>query len=241
LVLAILGPGTPAAAQELVIPNALSIAEGNGATIVPLSTGLAPSSRFQQVYLATQFPAPVTIYAISFRPDGEDAIVAAKTFDLEIWLSTTSVQPEVLGLDFALNVGPDATCVFDRNIALSTAVTPNVGVPKDFDIVIPLQTPFSFDPVQGNLLLDLRNRSQAGTFLLDANDVVGDGVSLVATNIFDPNTSAESPSGVATSLGVVTRFSLPEPAGSAAAVAVASLASVARWKRDAARCRRVRA
>jgi deazaflavin-dependent oxidoreductase (nitroreductase family) len=98
LVLAILGPGTPAAAQELVIPNALSIAEGNGATIVPLSTGLAPSSRFQQVYLATQFPAPVTIYAISFRPDGEGVLLVASQGGAPrnpVWYNNLVKHPDI--------------------------------------------------------------------------------------------------------------------------------------------------
>lgn len=139
----------------------------------------------------------------------------------------------MLSTTFAANTGADATLVFDGTIALSTAVAPTNSAPKNFDVVIPLQTPFPYDPAQGNLLLDLRNRSDLNFFMADTVELTGDGTSRVVTWAFSPDPqTADSPTGLADSGGLVTRFSLPEPSGQVRAVAATlALGVLARRRR----------
>jgi hypothetical protein len=225
--------------QDVVVPNAALATEAASNNYLPFATIFAPSLRYQQIYDASQFPwtGPIPISAIAFRPD-QTANPTGGPLDLEIWLSTTSAAPDALSATFAQNVGPDAVLVFDDTIALSTAVTPSASAPKNFDIVIPLATPFPYDPTQGNLLLDLRNRTPSGVFLLaDAASSSSDPVSRVVTQTAMQGTqTADSPTGQTDSAGLVTRFGLPEPAAGASI----TTAALSLWilKRIEARRRR---
>jgi cell wall-associated NlpC family hydrolase len=78
---------------------------------------------------------------------------------VQITLSTTSSGPNSLSSTFANNIGPDETLVYSGPLTLSTNSTSSNGTTADFDITIPLQTPFFYDPSKGNLLFDLKNPS----------------------------------------------------------------------------------
>src|SRR6185369_12646824 len=70
---------------------------------------------------------------------------------------------------FAQNVGTNDTVVFSGAIQLSSQFTGPAGGPKAFDMVVPLTTPFLFDPAQGNLLVDVRNYSGGPVAFVDGN------------------------------------------------------------------------
>ncbi|NIP17252.1 MAG: hypothetical protein GWM87_03150, partial [Xanthomonadales bacterium] len=85
--------------------------------------------------------------------------------------------PGSLSLTFADNIGSDNTVVFSGPLTLTSADIG--GPPRDFDIIINLQTPFFYDPGDGNLLLDVRRYdvSVSSTVFFDAHNSPVDTVS----------------------------------------------------------------
>ena len=183
----------------IVVPNSLAATEGDIENGLPFRS----AGRVQQVFDASEFASlsgPELITQIAFRPDatfgsGFDTTIT----NIQINLSTTTVLPDFMSATFADNVGADDIVVFPAGpLALTSAFT-GAG-PKDFDIVINLQTPFLYDPTQGNLLLDVRNFSGEVTTFFDAHFVAADPVSRVATF------TVADPTGLLETLGLVARF-----------------------------------
>ena len=114
---------------------------------------------------------PITITRIALRPDAEAGVAFSETLSsIKIGLSTTAKAPSTLSKTFAANIGADEKVVFNGELALSSNFSGTSQGPKDFDIVITLQQPFTYNPSAGNLLLDIRNYSGARTTQLDAHD-----------------------------------------------------------------------
>jgi hypothetical protein len=202
--------GSVVHAAVIVVPS-LTTQEGNTNSGAPFSLGINNSMRFQQVYAASAFvslPGPHLITHLAFRPDGDFGYPTSFTIpDIQINLSTTSASPDGLSPVFQDNVGSDEIVVFSGSLSLSTAFTGPEGGPKAFDLIIPLQTPFLYDPSDGNLLLDVRNFSGAPGFPFDAQSASGDPISWILNN-GDVNGADGSPN----TAGLVTQFTL-SPAG----------------------------
>lgn len=202
--------------DELVVPSVLENVEGNQGNIFPFSLGI--SYRYQQVYSSSEFDStdPVLITEIRFRPDFVSGSSFSTTLpDVQINLSTTGMAPDSLSSNFADNVGPDDTIVSDGSLPLSSNAT-GAG-PLDFDIVIPLSAPFLYDPLGGNLLLDVRNfGGGANTTAFDAEDTDDDSTSRVTTNfaLGDVNSATAT---LNDTWGLVTKFIL-EPAAFAVSI-----------------------
>jgi hypothetical protein len=117
-------------------------------------------------------------------------------------------------------------------LLLSSAFTGPQSGPKDFDIVVNLQTPFLYDPGAGNLLLDVRNFGGGLSTFFDAQLAPGDAVSRVFTG-YNGVGDVNSPTGTADSVGLVTQFHfqpVPEPSGVLlSAILSAALLGWARW------------
>jgi sugar lactone lactonase YvrE len=203
---------------SIVAPNGLTGTEGNIANIFPFS--VAETIRYQQVYTASQFGAIAAgggmITGIAFRPDAVYGNAFTHTIaNIRIDLATTMAGPGGLSLTFANNVGANDTTVFNGSLTLSSTFTGPAGGPKNFDILIPLTTPFYYNPAAGNLLLDIRNFSSgnSGGNLISILDATSANPTLVgrvytfdasAPNSFDEDT-----------WGLVTQFTatpVPEPA-----------------------------
>jgi len=221
-------------ADLIVVPNNLTNVEGNFNNEWPFSGG--GSQRYQQVYVSSQFaPLPQFITQIAFRPDGVFGGAFSGTIaNVQIDLSTTSAMPNGLSLTFADNVGPNDTVVHSGPLTLSSAFTGPTGGPKDFDIVINLQTPFLYAPSAGNLLLDVRNLS--GEFLGALFDAEDSGI-VTSRRATPPGPGAvfqESvPEGFEPTIGLVTRFTVvPEPSTLAmSGTAALLLLGYAWWRR----------
>ncbi len=156
-------------ALDVVVPHTFATNEGVSSSNFPFNINF--SQRYQQVFEASEFPPLFDnefITQIAFRPNGSDFGTSAffsTISNIQINLSTTDAAPGSLSTTFASNVGEDDTVVFCGALSLSSS---NEGSPKNFDIIIPLTTPFFYDPTEGNLLLDVRKFSKSSTTRFDA-------------------------------------------------------------------------
>jgi hypothetical protein len=203
--------GSAAYAQDIVVPNGSATVEGGTSNNFPLS-GNQPSYRYQQLYAASQFGAisgPQRLTEVRFRPNATSTFPAwSTTVTLDLRFSTTQAADDQLSTTFADNVGPDEVIVYNGEATYGTSqVGPLPPGPMPFDVVIPLQTPFLYDPSQGNLLMDVRRTGTTLTVarFLDAVSVAGDGVSRVYNA--DVNATVASASNT---LGLVTQFHFEE-------------------------------
>jgi len=119
------------------------------------------SMRYQQVYLGPQFPHAGLIDKISFRIDSSAGPISGfgptVLTNVLIEMSTTQAQPASLSNTFADNIGPDVQTVFSGNLSLSAPdCNETAPQPCPFDVMILLQSPFYYNPQDGNLLLDVR-------------------------------------------------------------------------------------
>jgi hypothetical protein len=216
LILAVGATTKPARADIFIVsPGAQTSVEGNLDNDLPFDLTLVPlsSERYQQVYASTEFAAlsgPALITQLLFRPDAVFGFAFSSTLpDIQIDLSETHAAPDAMSTTFANNVGADDTVVYARgSLSLSSADTGPAGGPKNFDIVINLTTPFLYNPLAGNLLLDVRNFGGGQTTDFDAERAT-DGSSRVL------NESVAGATGSADSVALVTEFrftpAVPEP------------------------------
>ncbi len=200
-----------AAATQVVVPSANATAEANINNIVPFSGGFHAephgTTRYQQVYSAEDFAAAghtFRITKIAFRLDGSDAPYAesATIPDISIYLSTTSKAVDGLSSTFADNLGADNTLVYSGSLSFS--VPYDASVPRPFDVVVTLQTPFVYTPADGNLLMEVRNVSGVTSGVLaalDASSLSSDGTSRVWNT-----SSADAATGGPDTYGLVTQF-----------------------------------
>ena len=155
----------------VVVPNDLENASGDAGFEVPFNCGFGPPSvRYQQVYLGSQFPQKVLIEEVSFRLYNEfgstPGFVPTVVPDILLQMSTTQAEPNTLSTTFADNVGPDVETVYSGNITVSAFACDTQPCP--FDIMVRLQSPFLYNPEDGNLLLDFRIPECVITGELDA-------------------------------------------------------------------------
>jgi hypothetical protein len=200
---------------NVVVPLANATVEGASNNNIPFSTTVA-HYRYQQVHAASEFAAlsgPHRITGMRMRPNANSTYPAwTNTFDLDLRFSTTPNQPDALSATFVDNIGLDETIVYNGEVTISTqqsSASPFPPGPMLFDIAITFQTPFIYDPANGNLLMDAtKNGSTIGTSrAMDAVSVVGDPISRVISSVVG------SPTGTASTAGLVVQF-LVEPAGS---------------------------
>jgi hypothetical protein len=171
-------------AAQVVVPNAQTSVEGNSANTLPFGCVITSASmRYQQVYLGSEIGSG-TITEIRFRQDAPAVVLfGPNTINgVTITLSSTTAAPDGLSATFAKNIGADVTTVFSGNLTLSSAAS--AAVPRPFDIVIPLQTPFPFNAASGlNLVLDVTIPTCIAIPSFDAQNTNGDSVSrALATN-----------------------------------------------------------
>jgi hypothetical protein len=200
----VIAPGRATFAATVVVPAAAASAEGNSGNGFPFSFS---GFRYQQLYSAADLAAlsgGAAIGEIRFRRDGQVFFGVpvsqpfSTTVDLELVLSTTSRSPDASSAVFAENLGADATVVYSGPVVLSSA---SMTFPRTFDIAIVLQTPFPYDALTGNLLMDVRVFSSNGAQPFDA-EFAADGTS---RSYFSSNPNAAVAAGNDT-LGLVTQF-----------------------------------
>jgi hypothetical protein len=143
---------------QIVVPNEYQNTEAPAGGAIP--TG---PFRFQQVFAASQFAGlpsgQRTIVSFAMRPDASvTAPISFTLADTVLKMSTTSRKPGELSTAFSENVGTDEVVVFQGDLSFSIANTGPAEGPKNFDMVLQLQTPFTYDPTKGNLIFELVTR-----------------------------------------------------------------------------------
>ena len=178
-------------AATLVAPNDLETSD----SAFGAGTLAAANYRSQQVYGAQHFPPDIAlvITELRFRPDYSYGSAFNTTIgNIQIRLSTTQSSPDGLSPIYASNVGPDETVVFNGSLNMSSQFTGPANGPKAFDMVIPLTTPFLYNPAAGHLLLEIRNTSGSGASPMSGRAVPGDGASRVGGTLGSGTGGADS-------------------------------------------------
>ena len=202
--LALGGAVATAHADDVVVPNAYAAQEGGFAF-----DNITDQHRVMLVYDASQFTAlggPILITEIAIRPNSAQAGPGSVIeHNLRTFLSTTPMSPATLSTTFADNIGPDYTLVAGQAVpAFTTAYLPGPGSTLVFDITVPLETPFRYDPAAGNLLLEFQQgpRAPEGSMIFDfvAGDPTVNAVAAVGSSTAD--------SGQVVGMGFVLQFTV---------------------------------
>jgi hypothetical protein len=122
-------------------------------------------SEYQQVYSNTQFSSPIAITSLEFFNTQLDlGSTAMNSGTWTISLSTTSADWNTLSTTYASNLGGNNTLVFTGNLVQPWAFGDTLQ--------INLSTPFTYDPANGNLLMDIGVSgisAQGGIIYFDTN------------------------------------------------------------------------
>lgn len=196
-------------ADTIVVPPYLADTEGNDAAAsTPCPAG---GIRTQMFYPASDFAALPddrrTFVSMAFRPD--HLFTTERTAhlpDFELRLSTTTRTFETLNWTFADNGGADEVVVFSGDLDTHTDGSGLPEGPRAFDYLIEFQTPFVYDPDQGNLLVDMHFGTATGIPAFDADSrAEGHGV-LYGIPRSSSQAIGTMPGAIAVQFGVV-----PEP------------------------------
>jgi len=227
LLAAFAGATAPAFADDIlvVVPNSKENAAGTG-NLTPFSF---PPARYQQLNSAAEFgaiAAPTLITQIAFRAGPTANPFTHTVADLQINLSTAAVTP--LSGTFDTNVGIDDTIVYAGALAMDVVSLKTGGV-RPWEILIPLTTPFLYDPSAGDLLLDVRiidNPNGSEAKFVDSLTIPA----TLARVYCNTGCSVDDSGGITDGGFLITRFTFaPEPgSGLAGAVAILALGMAAR-------------
>jgi hypothetical protein len=185
--------------------------------------GSAYTGEYQQVYTKSQFSGPITITNLEFFNTQFDWATLSNTTinsmnsgNWAISLSTTGKDWNTLSSTYSNNIGGNNTLVFNGNLSQ----------PWTFGktLVINLSTPFTYNPSDGNLLMDVfatGTSASAGNIYFDTNGYTGttdnggprNGNIIMGRVFYDTTAGADA---VDSGYGLVTGFStgtasVPEP------------------------------
>ena len=150
----------PAAASVYIVGLPADPGDGNC-----FPWGCAYAGEYQQVYSHTQFTGPLTITGLQFYNTQFDS--GATTMNSGNWtiaLSTTSVDWNTLSSTYSSNIGSNNTTVFSGNLFQTWAFGDT--------LTITFSKPFTYNPSQGNLLMDVVTSNTAdsgGPIYFDTN------------------------------------------------------------------------
>jgi PEP-CTERM motif len=217
-VLGFVSLASPSFASTIVVPNGATSTPGNTTDGADMTDPL--TIHVQLLIAAGQFASAGNLLLIDqmawrSAPDKGPFSMSVGSFDISASTSTrvtNPANPAFLSLTFADNIGPDNTPVFHGGGTFSSPGCSGPA-PCPFDVLFNFQTPFLYDRLAGNLLLDMVIR--------DLHTIIKDGaLDAVSFDTFGPMAAAIGLVGSPTALGTdtggdVTRFrvtAVPEPA-----------------------------
>lgn len=138
--------------QARAAPTNASNIEGNALTgLWAAALGYRRQDLYEPTALGMTQPQVVT--GLAWRTDG-GAAMATGTFSLTVILATGTTTAGTMGTTFDDNLGPDRTIVYSG--MFTAPPSPANADPTKFDLFLPLQRPFWFDPTRGPLVVDVR-------------------------------------------------------------------------------------
>ncbi len=208
------------ASTFIYAPGGSDTIEGDFNNLLPFGGGYGTAGprgdqRYQQLYASTIFSSltgPTLITEIAFRPDGDNGNASVGTprgySDIQFRLSTTPVTTAGVSLTFANNIGPNETLVYSGGLYWTPPAT--FGPARPFIYTVTLQTPFLYDPSQGNLLLDIRNISGVDNVIATMDATHTSEIARVAAT--PGNGSSPTANFLENNYGLVTRFQVQDTA-----------------------------
>jgi hypothetical protein len=152
------GTGTGIGAGT-VVPAAYANAFGGSNNVFGFS---GTPSRYQQVFAGSELPNAITMTAVGLRWDNQSATsFYGAQVDLEIHVGYTTKTPTTLSSTFAANFDSGApVTVLPRSIVTyPDNLNPPATDPRQFQLVIPWATTFTWTPTPGlNLLIEVLQR-----------------------------------------------------------------------------------
>ncbi len=207
----------------VVTPPGYDLLEGNSNNAFPWNRGTA-SMRYQQLYDSTSFPAitgPVLITGMRFRANGTTATWTGGSWpNVQIDLSTATVDHAAFSLTFDSNHGPDRTTVHNGSVTVQPGTGNGTTVPGPWHIAITFGVPFLYDPSSGNdlcmdVMLDGAGWS-GGSTQADAHS--GTAPPALCSRLwFAGNHQSPTAGGSAANYGIITEFTYVPPQGYARA------------------------
>lgn len=113
------------------------------------------SGDYQQVYTGSDFSGPVTLTGLEFYNTQENSGVTSIAGTWTFSLSTTTAAWNTLSSTPASNIGGDNTLVYSGSISQPWAFGDT--------LTFVFATPFTFNPANGNLLLDVQASGVSST------------------------------------------------------------------------------
>jgi hypothetical protein len=217
---------------KIVSPSAQKNVEGDS-SVQPAAT----PNKIQFLFPAADFaglPANQR-WLVAFNGRGDQTQTQTVDWiypDIDIWMSTTNKTSATLSTVFADNHGPNKTHVHDGQYALRILGS---GSPRDFAPGMRFQTPFYYDPSQGNLLIEQIHHTPTTPNPSPRSDVQSTpGFTIVAGGF---NTQA-TVGTLFTGLPVYQfEFAVPEPSAVALTnVMFVNLLALRRRRRSLVRC-----
>jgi hypothetical protein len=201
--------GTHASGEviKIVTPPSLANVEGSSfaapAAVPRRIQFLIPASDFAGLPESHQ-----RIVGFNFRSDAaQNQPFEWTSSDSQIWLSTTDKTPQTLTNTFDDNHGADKKLVHDGAFNLPLLGTGPPQGPRDIADGPRLDTPFDYDPSQGNLLLEWMRFDSGNTPRIDNQPSTDPGFRVLLNQ-----TSATAVTGSFNNVPAVIRFEfVPEP------------------------------
>lgn len=142
------------ASGQIVVPPEFENQQGTPTEGIFICTLLPNGARIQALYPAKDLVAG-TIGGFNIRTiEGFPAVPPFSIPNVNIEISATNVEPGELSNVFADNTGPDAQTVFTGDLNFRPIPACNTN-PCPFNIPVTFSAPFKYDPLDGNLLLDM--------------------------------------------------------------------------------------
>lgn len=208
----IFGFAPPSVKADTIVIGA-EVPQANAFPFGSVSGGNPYRGEYQQIYdrLGFQGLGPLTITQIAFASSSLGSPFTA-AYNITINLSSTTTPMFGPDPNFEANKGADFTTVFSGDF------TATLSASDQFDLVIDLATPFTYDPsrIGNNLLLDvvIHSSTLMGTTAGDEFTFIA-GRSAFTGRVYHPGGDPRNPSEAASGYGLRTRFTaqpIPEPA-----------------------------
>jgi hypothetical protein len=161
------------AAQTRVVPPIADGFDGNSMSPFPF---IYSTVRTQQVWQAAAIArTAAVIQGFAFRADAPSTPMQAwKMYALTVTLGPTSASPATLATNFAANRTAAMTTVFQGDLDLPAQVPPQAPA-APFNVTFKIATPFLYQVVQGNLLMEFASAPANPTKTGYYADAVGIG------------------------------------------------------------------